>query len=609
MTRGGRALLTAVLLAFAFPPYAAAQGDTSARRPPSPPPTDSALARDTAKRDTTRDTVPHYLPVFPAAVPPGPLPRGARYSFTADSFAFSDTKTLSDLLARIPGVYVARGGMYGQAEPVSYGGRGPAGLEVYWDGVPYLPLGRDSVYLDPARIPLAPLERVDVVVLPAGLRVYLVSARQSSTAPATEIGITTGFLGMSGYRAAFLKRWRSGLGLSLLADWNDIAGATSSSTTGFHDVDLWLKAEYMASPRLGVSYQIVSSDWHRQGSAVPKVNAIRTKRLDEQLRFAWAGRTPGLGPRLDLTLATATTSRDSAVGDRTLPQASLELSTAGSRATVGVAARLAGARSPLQLEGRASWSAQDLLTLSVDAHHASYSLDRRGDRAHLAAGLLLPLGLSAHGDVAWGRDLVAPTRSDDSVQTTTDLAGTIQWQQPWATLAVGGARRDAFVPPPQLPAGVAGISALAPTPATNYLMLHLRLRPIQGLELSSWYFDPVRGGGDFEPPRHARSAATFYSKFWRQYKSGIFAFRVETAVESWSGGGTAGVVLDTTSGTTTALALPGATFVDFNLQIRIAGVTIFWVIRNARASRQSYVPGLDYLRNDQFYGVRWRFTD
>ena len=53
----------------------------------------------------------------------------------------------------------------------------------------------------------------------------------------------------------------------------------------------------------------------------------------------------------------------------------------------------------------------------------------------------------------------------------------------------------------------------------------------------------------------------------------------------------------------------GLTFVDFNLQIRIAGVTIFWVIRNARASRQSYVPGHDYLRNDQFYGVRWRFTD
>ncbi|PYP30073.1 MAG: hypothetical protein DMD49_11465, partial [Gemmatimonadetes bacterium] len=239
MTRG--ACAAAVLLALALPRRAGAQVDTSARRPPSPD--------TTARRDTTRDTLPRYLPVLPAAIPRGPLPRGARFTFTADSFVFSDTKTLSDLLARIPGVYVARGGVYGQAEGVLYGGRGPAALEVYWDGVPYLPLGGDSVYLDPARIPLAPLERVDVVVLPAALRVYLVTSRQQSTAPATEIGITTGFLGTAGYRAAFLKRWRSGLGLSLVADWNAINGETGSSSTPFHDVDLWLGAVYVPTPK------------------------------------------------------------------------------------------------------------------------------------------------------------------------------------------------------------------------------------------------------------------------------------------------------------------------------------------------------------------------
>src|SRR5207245_3906927 len=92
----------------------------------------------------------------------------------------------------LPGVYVARGGVYGTAEPVLYGGRGAQGLEIYWDGVPYLPQGRDSVFLDPARISLAPLERVDVVVLPAMLRVYLVTLRQRSTATASLVGIATG---------------------------------------------------------------------------------------------------------------------------------------------------------------------------------------------------------------------------------------------------------------------------------------------------------------------------------------------------------------------------------------------------------------------------------
>src|SRR5207245_9605340 len=107
-----------------------------------------------------------------------------------------------------------------QAEYVMYGGRGPAGLEIYWDGVPFLPLGRDSAYVDPARIPLAPLERVAVVVLPAPLRVYLVSARQQSTVPTSEIRILSGEASNQGDRGAFADRWRSALGVPLAADWN-----------------------------------------------------------------------------------------------------------------------------------------------------------------------------------------------------------------------------------------------------------------------------------------------------------------------------------------------------------------------------------------------------
>ena len=133
-----------------------------------------------ASPDTTApDTGIRYLPVFPAAVPPGPLPRGARWTFDADSLVFSDVYTLSDLLAHLPGVYVVRGGWFGAPEIVVTGGHGPVGLEVFWDGVPYLPIGRDSVWLDPARIPLGPLERIEVQLLPTALRVVLVSARSA----------------------------------------------------------------------------------------------------------------------------------------------------------------------------------------------------------------------------------------------------------------------------------------------------------------------------------------------------------------------------------------------------------------------------------------------
>jgi TonB-dependent receptor-like protein len=604
-----RAVLLAAVLATAAS-GARAQADTTRPPPPAPVPVpaDTQRITDSTRRDSTvRDTLPRFTSLLPDPVLPGPLPRGTRFTFNADSFAFSDTKTVSDLLARIPGVYIARGGLYGQAEIVLYGGRGPAALEVYWDGAPYLPVGRDSVYLDPGRIPLAPLERVDVIVLPATLRVSLVTRRQASTAPITEVGISTGQYNTSGYHGAFLKRWRSGLGLSLAADWNGINGPASSSTTSFRDVDLWLKAEYVPSGKVGISYQTLSSNWNRRGNMTPRVDSLHSKRADHLVRFFLGTRADGLGPRLDLTLASATVSRDS-IGNRSLLQANLELSASWSRASAAVVARVEGNRSPLILDGRAAWTPFHPITLSVDARHANYAQSRSSDRGHLAAGIALPFGFSVHGDVAWARDLQAPTLIDDSLQLTTDLSGALRWERSWATLEVGAARRDAFVPAPAFATGLRTVTQLDPTPATDYVSVHGSIRLLPGLQIAGWYFDPVRGGGAFEPPHYARYALTFYSKFWRVYRSGIFALRAEAAVESWGSGAPAGVFSDA-PGEMTVLSLAGATFINVNAQIRIAGVTIFWANRNSRAFRGGYAPGVDYPRNYQFYGVVWRFTN
>jgi hypothetical protein len=171
------------------------------------------------------------------------------------------------------------------------------------------------------------------------------------------------------------------------------------------------------------------------------------------------------------------------------------------------------------------------------------------------------------------------------------------------TLEVGGAKRDPFVPPPEFATGLRTITQLDATPGTNYATVHGSLRLLPGFQIAGWYFNPVRGGGDYEPPRYGRYALTFYSKFWRVYRSGVFALRAEAAVESWSGGAGAG---ESDAG---AELLPGATFINVNAQIRIAGVTIFWANRNSRAFRGGYVPGIEYPRNYQFYGVIWRFTN
>jgi len=408
------------------------------------------------------------------------------------------------------------------------------------------------------------------------------------------------------YRGAYERRWRSGLGLSLVADYNNNDGIPGSSSTAFNSVDLWLKAEYVPRPQVGISYQLASSSWKRSPSDAAGLTAhFDQKRRDAILRLFVAARDDGVGggPRLELTFATTTAAGDTAVSGRSLSQGALSLRTAWGHGHVHLTFRSQDEARPWQVEGSVAWIPIRPFTLAADARHARYGGSRDGERLHLAAGLALPFGLSAHGDIVWANDLQAPTLATDSVQRTHDISGALRWDLHRGSIEVGLARRDSFAPVGH-PEGLQPLGGLGPTQTTRYLTVHGALEPLPGLHLAGWYFDPyVTDGNDFEPPYHARISATFYSRFWRVYRSGIFALRGEIAMESWSRG-TAG--LDSAG---KVLVLPGATFMETNVEVRVAGVTIFWVQRNMNGMRASYMPGLDYPRRFQFYGVRWLFTN
>jgi hypothetical protein len=588
---------------------AAAQVDTT----PKPKPTAAAPARagadtsrgpadTTAKRDTTPpDTIEHFLPGFAPAVPAGPLPRGERWRFTVDSLVLSNVTTLGDLLAHLPGVYVVRGGWFGAPEIAVYGGQGPLGLEVYWDGVPYLPIGRDSVWLDPARIPFAALERIDVQVLPSTLRVYLVSRQARSTIPRTEVRISTGQASIAQYRGGFAKRWRSGIGLSLSADYRNINGFPGTSTTGFNDVDVWLKLEYERSPHFGMSVQTLSSQWSR-GGLTGAVIPWKQRRIDQVFRAFAATRDDGLGPRATLTLARAQVTGDSVVPDRSLYQGQLELSETRSRASVGVTARFQDAARPFQVDAYAGWHPVSFVTLWADARRAYYGNRGHGNRAHVAGSLTLPFGFSVRAEASRVETFEAPIVPTDTFQWANDYAAYVRWDTKKVTLEVGEVQRDSFRPK-GFAAGIRPVAFLGPLPRSTYLSVFVGLRPLSGVQLSGWYFDPRTGGGDFEPPMHARFSATFFSKFWRVYKSGVFSLRGEYAVESWSRG------LGGRDSTGAQLPLGPATFAETNIQLRIADFTAYWLTRNYRGMRGSYVAGLEYPKRVQYYGVQWFFNN
>ena len=549
--------------------------------------------------------MPALLPTFQPAIMPGPFPKGSRYTFTLDSILLSSARTLSDLLTHIPGVYVARGGWYGEPEIVLYGGRGPASLELYWDGVPMLPLGRDSVYLDPARIPLGPIERVDVIVLPASLRVYLVTSQHRSTAPRTQVGVVSGQSDIADYRAGYATRTRSGFGVSLLADWASIGGSSPSITTPpFGTSDIWLKADYVPpGGRVGASFQVSSSSWHRATASDNRVDGWRQDRRDRLLRFFVAEREDGLGWRLTASLGTSGISQDTLVTRRAVSFANLEASQTWRTATVSGVARFGAAGAPQQFEARAGWMPLSPITLAGSFRQSFYTANRYGWRAYGTAGLALPLGFSARAEASWQEDAEAALVTTDAMHRTLDVAAWLRFENRLLTVEVGRGRRDPFAPL-GFAQGIKSVDSLSPTPLTEFVAAHATLHVVPGVTLTGWYFDPVVGGGDLEPPRHGRVSVTFYSKFWRVFKSGIFALRGEVAMESWSRSAFGG--LDTAG---VLLGMTGSSFVDTNLEMQLAGVTLFWNVTNINIMRSSYVPGLGYPKSVQQYGARWFFTN
>jgi hypothetical protein len=585
-----------------------AQVDTT-RRPPIPQDT---TVRDTTARDTSaaRDTLPALLPTMAPALVGGPLPRGARYTFTMDSILLSSARTLSDLLIHIPGVYVARGGWFGQAEIVLYAGRGPASVEIYWDGMRMLPIGGDSLYLDPARIPLGPIERVDVIILPASLQVYLVTNRYRSTSPQTQIGVLTGRQDIAGYRAGYARRTRSGFGLNLVMDWSSIsAGPTGNTSTPFGTADLWLKAEYLPPKgHWGASYQISSNSWHRTGEANSSGDTVvagwRQERRDRLLELFVASRADGLGWRLSTQLAQSGINKGTFVNKRGISVGSVEASFATNRATVIGIARYGTGGAPKQFEGRIGVMPLAGITLAGSIRQSLYSDDRKGAQAYGMAGLALPLGFSIRGEASWRKDPQSPFVATTLVADQMDVAAWLRFDHRLFSVEVGRGRRDPFEPA-GFAEGIGTIDSLAPTPATDFLAARGMVRVAPGLTFSGWYYDPIVGGGDFEPPNHARISATFYSKFWRVFKSGIFALRVELAEESWSrsigsgGGISAGK----------RFGLAGTTFTEANVEMQLGGVTLFWDSKNINVTTASYVPGLGYPKAAQQWGARWFFTN
>ena len=615
------ALGAAALFAVAVSSVARLRAQQPAARPDSAraTPADSArpAPQDTTRRKAAPDTLPGWpylrrgvLPTVQVQVPPGPLPPGTRYVFTRDSITWSTAQTLADLLTAIPGVYVARGGFLGLPEYVVYGGRGAAGLEVFWDGMPLQPLGPDSVYVDAARIPLTYLRRVDVEVLPATLRVYLVSERNESMSPRSLVRVLSGAYHAASYGGIFQQRWPSGIGLDLAGNF---VGGNGSNQNNYHigAFDVWAKATWLPTATTSVSYQIRRQQYDHDdvppgtgavgSQGIPAVHGART---DAIFAMAVAQRPFAMGWHATAGFGASSWSNDSVIGTRNLHQAFATVGYRAARWHAEASGSLADVRTTGALAAQVSWTPLPAIVLAGDAAVARLQ-DGRSSRSADASAALLAGPLSLVGQLSWADAVEAPALLADTAQCTVDRALRLGLTTRPLGGHIGLVRRDAYQPLPygELPV----IPALGPTRAATYLAADAWLQPINALTLTGWFETPRTPGNqavaDFQPPSHARAALTFRSKFWRTFRSGAFDCQFQVALESW-GPGTAG--LDASGNT---IALPGATYLETSFAFQFVGFTGFWDMRDARNTRKQYVPGLPYPGIAQVFGVRWVFSN
>jgi hypothetical protein len=540
------------------------------------------------------------LPVAPRPDRERLLPPLARIVLPRDSIEFINAQTVGDVLAEVPGLYLWRLGWVGRAELPNYLGRGATSVEYLVDGVPWVPMGPDSLSADPSLFPLGMLDRMEIEILPGQLRVHLFLRNHDRLAPRSRVTVGQGDFNQARYEFLFEKRTRAGLGLALAAEQVSAEPAERGGGT-FTNTNTWIQADYVPSSRFGLMLRYRGVGTDRQPTVlVPgdtSARGIDGSRADLSGRvFLRFGAAAANG--LDLTAARVRW-RDTARTE--LWQAGLSAVARRERWSLGASVWYGSEWTRWDGRLHAGWTPTRLLTLTLEGVLQEHLPRRTGRWITARAGFDLPLGFQVAGAWRVGDVVARPRVGDDAPQELSDREATVGWNQPWAGLRVTYSHLDAFRPVPYWQYG--RVKDIAPSGRTEWLTIALRLRPRPWLTTAAWYSDPLGAAPEGIPPTHSVIQAAIRSKFLRTFPSGIFDLKLAVSVESW-GTGVLGRGPDGAP-----VQLDGATFLRGLLQMQFGGFVAYVDRTNLHNSRKSYVPGLPLPRDVLTFGVRWTFLN
>jgi hypothetical protein len=575
-------------------------------------PLDSVINPDSLNIDTVNTTERYLkaqealnvrLPALPRAGFDGPLPAGSRIILDRDSLDWALAETVSDLLQRVPGVYLWRGGWLGRTEYPNYRGRGPGSVEYYIDGLPYVPIGPDSVGVDPSFFSLSLYDRIEIEQWPGQLRIKLFTNRHQSKAPGSRVGIASGDKEIARYNGALEYRFTNGIGLSLGGE-RMVAPTATGLASDYDITNVWVQLGWVPSARFGIQAQFLGSNPDRKAFVGDAGDTLETrltgKRSDQQLRAYWGTRADGLGLRFDGYLA-RTTWKGGGIDDE-MRQGGVVAAWRTPRFGISARAFNRSRVTPIDLQAEAGWNPIGPFSIAGEVGYQTHDDDRESRWVGARAGLQLPLGLSFSGSARKGEIVTTPALLQQPSQDLTDWQVGGAWNLSWFGVEAGYGSTDRFQATPYR-GFTAVVDSFRVAPQTEWLTVGWRLSPRKWLTFQGWYSNPRDGNSpDGVPQTHSMTTATIRSKFWRTFKSGIFDFKAQLGFETW-GDGTMGLADGST------VRLDGASFMRTMIEIRLDQFLLYWDRYNLQSSRKTYVPGFTQPILGSTFGVKWVFVN
>jgi hypothetical protein len=540
------------------------------------------------------------VPVAPQLGAEGPVPASARMVFTRDSIDWAGALTLSDLLARVPGTYLLRAGGVGRPEPLNFAGRGAASLEVMLDGMPYRPLGPDSVGVDPADIPLGIIDRVEIERWPSTIRVYLYTRTHDRLAARSSIALAAGPDKLAHYEAFLERRFKAGFGVGAGGDYLKVPPPGTATGT-FERTGYWLEASFIPDVAHGLVLEYVGNALNRDeysdvAGAGPRLEG---RRGELRGRAFIGGRADGTGMRLDLLGSRS--AFDSMGVSQKIWTGGAALAYRAPVVSASVVALFANRWTSLDVSGRASWTPSRLLVLQAEGAYRRHDGGRNTQWAGARAGLELPANLELSASARAGKQVAAPAVATSPEQDVREVEGALAWR----TRRIGAdariARTAAFAPTAyqELP----GIPVIPDVPASTWISAGGYLRPFDWITVRGWYAQASSPAPAGLPPRHWSMTGTIRTRLLRTFRSGAFDLKLELGYEGWRAGSLGA------DGSGVGVPLAEAHYVRSQVQVAIESFSIFWESRNLTGETAGYVPGYRMPKFSGMFGVRWGFMN